>query len=142
MKMVDRRTFLGLLGGAFAALSIPLKVLDPFRPGRELVQVPGAVTLKTLILSFKAPIPGQPVISGLTVARNGAERVLWKHWLNDPGAGTILEWKFRDGIRLAKHDRLIVYMHNSPVRPKYECQYAYLDDRGGMGTDGTASTES
>ena len=70
MKSVGRRTFLGLLGGAFAAISLPLQILDPFRSGRKLLAVPGGRILKRLHITLRSTIPGQPVISGINLASN------------------------------------------------------------------------
>ncbi len=117
MKSVGRRSFLGLLGGVFAAISLPLQILDPFRSGRKLAAIPGEVVLKRVLLTVRSTVPGQPMISGVLLAGDGAERTLWKHWLNNPQKGTSVDWDFtRDGgVRVKKGDRLAVYVHNSPA---------------------------
>ncbi len=123
MKSVGRRTFLGLLGGAFAAIGLPLQILDPFRSGRKLAVIPGEMIIKRILLTVRSTVPGEPVISGVLLAGDGAERPLWKHWLNNPHKGTSVDWEFRDGgVRVKRGERLAVYVHNSPVRPTAQYQ--------------------
>lgn len=129
MKSVGRRTFLGLLGGAFAAISLPLQILDPFRSGRKLLAVPGGRILKRLHITLRSTIPGQPVISGINLASNGADRTLWQNCLIDPQKGHSIEWDFGDGgVRLKKGARLAVYLHNSPVSPNVSYKVEWGED--------------
>lgn len=129
MKTVGRRTFFGLLGGAFAAVGLPVKILDSFRSGHKLAEVPGGMTLARLTLTLGRAIPGKPVMSGVNVSANGVERVLWKTEMNNPSKRSSIDLDFRPhGMRLEKDDRLLVYMHNSTVPPEVHYQVAWLEE--------------
>jgi len=126
---VNRRTFLGLLGGAFAAVGIPIKILDPFRSGRKLFDIPGGRTILTLTISTPGALPGNPSISALAVAANGSERVLLKSWLANNGiSGTSIRWDFPCGIRFENGSRFLIYTHSPTKPPAMSYEIDFTDD--------------